>query len=275
MLKLLLPLITWAYIPPTSMILEKTVENAGTGTYVLEQDVRLSRGQEQIQFKETWVIENDKTMRLTITPIDASQKNLFRFQAIYSGGNRWTLSNDRKRVSEKISDELAEKWFFFKKPEALAQALISHKIIPSIPAPQGPKKIKTGLDFKVESEKYVRLSRAQGVVNYNFTDLEQTGFGSLWIEQDQFVIRKLKWPSQAIMSADDYKIYAKNLHLAENQNIQWEQSNAQIHVSSVNLKATNASNSFQLTSLDQSPSFEGFKSDDSKKLAEEFFKRFR
>jgi hypothetical protein len=271
-----LPALTLAYIPPTLTILEKTAENSGSGVYTIEQEVRLSRGSDQVQFKETWIIEDNRTMRLSIAPSDPTQRNQFRFQAIYSGGNRWVLSNEKKRLSEKVSDEFSEKWFFFKKADNFAQALVAHNIIPSLPPAQIIKKTKTGLDFSFEPEKFTRLSRAQGVVNYNLTDLERPDSGSLWIEQDQFVIRKLKWPTQAVMQADDYKSYVKNLRLPEKRSIQWSQSEAQIHVVSVNLRPVSTpSNPFQLTQLDQSPSFEGFKSEESKKLVEEFFKRFR
>lgn len=275
MLKFILPFITWAYIPPTTTILEKTAENAGTGTYVIEQEVRLVRANEQVLFKEIWSVESDKTMRLQVIP-EASQRNAFRYQAIYSGGNRWTLNFDKKRQSQKLPEEFAEKWFFFKGKESLAQALLNHKILSSLPSPQSPKKTKTGLDYKVEPEKGVRLSRAQGVVSYGFGDLDQATSPALWIEQDQFVLRKLKWSTQATMVTDNIKSYVKNLRLPENQVIQWDQSRAEIHVLNVTLKPAAAiKKDFQLTSLDQIQSFEGFKSEESQRLTEEFFARFR
>ena len=72
----------WAYIPPTRIILSRVSENAGNGTYIIEQEVQMSVGIEPIYLKETWVVENERTLRLTVQGTK-DLKDLIRLQYLY------------------------------------------------------------------------------------------------------------------------------------------------------------------------------------------------
>ena len=79
--------VAFASIPPTRMILQRTVENAGTGAYVVEQEVQIPNGAEPLLLKETWTIESDRSMKVTVVPL-RDPKDAIKLQIADSGGQR-------------------------------------------------------------------------------------------------------------------------------------------------------------------------------------------
>jgi hypothetical protein len=135
-------------------------------------------------------------------------------QFLYAGGQRYTVINGAKK-NEKTPDDFLEKYLNFRNPEVFANNLAQLKIIPH----GGYSKrilAKKGEDVKYEPESWVRYSRTGGVVNYAFgtptPEDDKNGNPGLWIEQDQFVIRKIRLPSQVEMTADNYNQFAKGLY---------------------------------------------------------------
>ncbi len=261
---------------PTRTILQKTSENAGASNYVIEQEVQFSNGDDIVQLKEIWLVENDHTMKLTVTGSKELQ-NTFKLQFIYSGGLRWRLIGGATK-NEKISEDFLEKYFNFRSPEGLANALTHHQIIP--PGAYNKKSAaRTSKDFIYEPESWVRLSRTGGVPNYalgNATPENQTeGNPGIWIEQDQFIIRKLRLKSRAEMTADNYKQFAKGLNYPRNQTVRWGNNTVNILLTSLSSRPKMAANIFQPSSLDTALKVEGLDSIPAKEAILEFYSRFR
>src|SRR3989344_5870049 len=93
LLILLAPVFALAYIPPTRMILQRTAENSGSGVYAIEQEVQFNNVQDSLFLKETWLIENDRTMRVTVTGTK-DLKDQIKLQFIYAGGQRWSQNGN-------------------------------------------------------------------------------------------------------------------------------------------------------------------------------------
>jgi hypothetical protein len=199
------PLLASAFILPTRTILQKTSENAGSGIYAVEQDVQFANGDDTIRLRETWLIDSDRTMRVTVTGTKELQ-NTFRLQFLYTGGQRWTVVNNNRK-SEKAPEDFLEKYLNFRSPEIFASTLSHMKILPTGAYNKKPLG-KSGNDYKYEPESWVRYSRTGGVPNYAFgtptPEDDKSNNPGLWIEQDQFVVRKIRLPSQVEMTADSY-----------------------------------------------------------------------
>ena len=135
----------WAYIPPSRMILGRVSENAGSGIYSIEQEVQIPLGAEPIYLKETWLIENERNLRLTVTGTK-DLKDLVHLQFIYVGGQKWQLKNGKKE-SSKISEDFVEKYFHFRNAENLIASLQSLKILP-VPLTARKAVFKKGEEFK-------------------------------------------------------------------------------------------------------------------------------
>ena len=266
----------WAYIPPTRMILSRVAENAGSGTYTIEQEVQMSAGIEPIYLKETWVIENERTLRLTVTGTK-DLKDLVRLQYLYVGGQKWQLKNGKKE-SSKISEDFLEKYFHFRSSENLISSLQNLKILPQ---PLNIKKsvAKKGEEFKYEPESFVRLTRAEGGLSYAFgspTPLEQKELNpGLWIEQDQFIIRKLRLPSLTEVTAENYAPFVRGLNFPKLRTIQWNQNTVTIRLLSVVGKNPGGNQIFQPNTLDIPYTIKALPNVSAQTLIEEFYTRFR
>lgn len=269
-------LAAWAYVPPTRMILSRVSENAGTGTYTIEQEVQMSVGIEPIYLKETWVVENERNMRLTVTGTK-DLKDLVRLQYIYVGGQKWQYKNGKKE-SEKIPDDFIERYFHFRNSENLIASLQTLKVLPN---PLSRKKTisKKGEEFKYEQEPFVRLSRAEGGISYAFgtpTPVDQKELlPGLWVEQDQFTVRKIRFPSQAEVTAENYAPFARGLNFPKLRTLQWNQNTVTIRLLNVSAKGSAGSQAFQPSTLDVPYTMRSLPNASAQTLIEEFYSRFR
>ncbi len=265
----------FAYIPPTSMILQRTAENSGSGVYTIEQEVQFNNIQDSLFLKETWVIENDHTMRVTVTGTK-DLKDQIKMQFVYSGGQRWSLNGARE--SRRISDDFLEKYFNFRTIDQLAGALMNLKVIPTNALAKKPLP-KNLENLKYEPEDFVRLSRAGGVPNYAFgtaSALDGAGNPGFWIEQDQFLIRKFRLPSQVEVTADNYNQYARGLNYPKVRTIRWGQNTVSIRLIGVTAhRGKTPASTFQPSSLDTMTKLDGLNNQPAKEAVIDFYSRFR
>lgn len=278
MIHLLFSLFAFAFIPPSSMILKRTVENSGSATYAIEQEVQMSLDGESFTWREHWLVENERTLRLTVYPVKDQNNNTWSFQAVYVSGQRWILNPARRTDSQKISEEFLERWFHFRNPENMVQHMIYHKMMSAAEVKKMAVPAKPGAEIKYEPESFLRLSRSQGVVNYAFGDISESATSprpGLWIEQDQFLVRKVRLLSLVEISAEDYAPYAKGLSFPKVRNIKWSGPAIQIKTLSVVAKSNTPANQFQASSLNQPTQFDGVQNSNLKNALEEFYSRLR
>lgn len=266
---------TYAYIMPTRVILQKTVENSGSGTYAIEQEVQFSNGSENVVIKENWLIENDRTMRVTISGTKNLQSQL-RMQFTYNNGQRYELHGS-SRQSRKISEDFLEKYLNFRSAEQFANSLIHLKLVPSNVMARKSNE-KSGSDFKYTPESFVRYSRTGGSTAYAFGEPtpaeKEVSNPGIWIEQDQFLVRKVKLPSQVELTADNYSQFAKGLSYPRERTIRWGNNTATIRLISVSARNSNAA-LFQPASMDIAVKLDGLNGLQSKDAILEFYSRFR
>lgn len=270
------PLFATAYILPTRTILQKTVENAGSGIYAIEQEVQFSNGEEILAVKETWLIDSDRTMRLTVTG-GKDLHNSFKLQFLYNGGQRWSMTNNNRK-SETVPVDFLERFLNFRSSENFANVLTQFKIIPAS-AYQKKTVSKVNGEYKHDPESWVRFSRTGGAVNYAFgtpTPVDQeVSQPGIWIEQDQFVVRKIRLPTQGEMSANDYNQFAKGLSYPRSRIIRWGNNIVTIRLISASARPQTAVSLFQPSSLDSNLKWDGIRDLPAKDVITEFYSRFR
>ncbi len=275
-LSIVISQLAWAYIPPSRMILGRVSENAGSGIYSIEQEVQIPLGAEPIYLKETWLIENERNLRLTVNGTK-DLKDLIHLQFIYVGGQKWQLKNGRKE-STKISEDFVEKYFHFRNAENLIGSLQSLKILP-VTLTTRKAAVKKGEEFKYEPESFVRLTRTEGSVSYAFgqpSAVEQKELNpGFWVEQDQFIIRKIRFPSQAEVTAENYTPFARGLNLPKLRTIQWNQNTVTIRLLNVSGKVAKSGQLFQPNTLDVPYTIKPLPDASAQTLIEEFYSRFR
>lgn len=261
---------TFAALPPARMIFQRTVDHSGSGTYVIEQEVQLPNGPEPLSLKETWVINDDRTMRVTVSAL-REPKDSVRLQILYAEGQRWILKGGQKS-SGAIPADLTERPFHLRTLESAGTYFTNLKILPPRALDKKPL-ARRSEDIKRESEDFVRLARIGGVVAWAFgtpTPPQGAAMPGLWIEQDQFVIRKIRFSSEAEVAADLFTSYTRGLQFPKLRTLSWGGNTVSLRVLSVSGKGPTLS----LSSLDTPWRIQGLEPA-TQSVVEEFYTRFR
>lgn len=245
-----------AYVPNTRMILQRTVENSGSGAYQIEKEIKFSNP-EIPTLRETWQLENERTIRLTVTPVGVRPAP--KLTILIAGGQKHVLNAGHKE-STRIPVENAERMFHFRGTDNFVQYLNNIEVLNSTAG---------NLDL-------ARLNRSQGVVNYGLGRPTEAGSDStvpyIWIEQDRFVIRKVRFESKAEVMADQFQSYAKGLNYPDLVTVSWNDQKVRMTTLSVSLKKFTPQ-TFQSAQLEDSKDFNAAFAKWS--VVSEFYKRFR
>lgn len=258
--------VSFAYIPKGQLILQKMTDNAGSGVYQVDQEVQFPNGNETLVLKETWLVDNENNMKVIVTGAK-ELKDLVAFAVTFQGGNRVVGGSPKK-----LGDDFIERYFHSRNAEALAQHMIQMKM--ASPQLLVKKPIRTLKDADNQPENFVRLSRVGGVFAYAFgvPSLPEQSAPGMWVEQDQFVLRKIRLPSQAEVSADRYTSYSRGLSFPKTRVVRWDNNQVTIQTISVTAKGREAWASFGLKAPAK---MDGLANQPAASLVEDFYKRFR
>jgi hypothetical protein len=255
-----------AAIPKTSMILQRTSENAGSGIYQIDQEVHFPNGPDTLVLKETWMIENENNMKLLVTGAKELKDQVsFYIQVI--NGNRIQGSSNKR-----ITEDFIERYFHLRNTESFAQVLIQMKLVP--PHVLAKKPLRNLKEFDPQPENFIRLSRTGGTIAYaigtpSADNQELPGF---WIEQDQFVLRKFRLPTGVEVAADKYSAYARGLMYPRTQSVRWGANQVTVQTISVSSRTKEAWAQFGQKAVNK---VEALNALPAAALVEEFYKRFR
>ncbi|MDE0151570.1 MAG: hypothetical protein OXK80_03595 [Bdellovibrionales bacterium] len=166
---------TTAYIPTTEMILSRLDRNQGTKNYKISQNILFldrSRLDDTFQLKETWW----KYANRVYLQVRSTEHPQLKLNFIYKKFYKTWMSGKAKKSKKQNYIES----YFFRKNMRPAW---------------------------LNSIEKVKLGRALGMVNYVFRKKEQ----AVWIEQDNFVVRKIAMGNTAVLTAENYQIYTGGL----------------------------------------------------------------
>lgn len=247
-----------AAIPHPKTILERTAKHQGSGVYLIEQEVQFPNGQNLLVFRESWVVSGYQQMHLTVRGTQ-ELKDSIQAQVMYN----------QARLSK---DDFWEKLFHMRKGDSLAQQLLKMKVLD--PTALIKKPIRNLKDWTPESPKGVRLSRVGGVIAYAFgtpaLDSEKNTPG-FWIEQDQFVIRKVRTATGVEVLADKYSQNSRGFWFPQTRTVRWDGKEVQIQTISVTAKPRDYFKTIQ--KLDKR--WQGMDHLPAKEIVDSFYSRFR
>ncbi len=226
-----------AYVPKAKTIIEKTARNHGKGFYSLQLEVSFRNEQGTQTITENWLVENGESMFLE------ARGPGFSYQSVYRGKQKFFMDESGAEKSVRLAPEFFEDIFHFRGTEGLGSELVNLSIIPQRVLNKDTK-VRSLKDVKYERESFVRLARTAGVINYALgkaTPAESTALlPGVWIEQDRFNIRRIRFPSQVELTADDYNEYGRNLYYPKTRTVSWGQKSVSIRT--IKVSAVNPSN---------------------------------
>ncbi len=263
------PIAVKAYIPPLTFIGARVAKSHGRAIYSVEQEVSITAGTDTVIVLERWIIDDGASMQLSIKGAPG------RGVMVYQKGQRTWKDPEGPQRSEQNSTQFIEPFFHvrsysgFIDQMAFAQIASKTQLIPQ-------RKPQKGKEFAYVPEPYVRLGRTGGAIAYAIGQPSPVnapqGFPGLWIEQDRFHIRKIRFPSGAEVTADDYAEFSYDLAFPRQRTISWEGKTARIQLLRIAALPKNTSIWQALAAKDSS-----FQLADSPMRAtvQEFYKRFR
>lgn len=273
-----------ADIPDYHMIMSRTAETHGRGLYIIEQDVVFRGDPDPLVVHETWWITNENTMRVTFEG-RGNLKGLVQGSIVYDGNQKHWRDESGALKSARVSEDWFEPFFHFRFSKNIKPRLVALKIAPAESLRERKAEITPATkdsppEFKYPAQKFMRLARSGGTINYAVGSptppSDTSALPGIWIEQDQFVVRKLRLPSQVLITAEEYTRHPENLWLPRTRNLSWGPNSLQIHTSSVRSmpKQSKAFESLKVSSLDPKAANVNVRWPEPE-LIREFYSRFR
>jgi len=266
-----------AYVPSSRTIVGRVVRNDGKGIYAIEQDVNFRTVGEGVTLRERWVVENGETMRLTVVTPSANAPQPVRIDFLYKDGRRMAPDFKGSVKTTGLPHEAIEPLFHARSSKGFFDAMSRAGLVPKeFPVAKAPFNINAKTQPPPTPEPWVRLGRTAGVVAYVFgepTPADSTkALPGVWIEQDAFLLRKLRFPSEAEVTADRHSMQA-GLHFPRTRVVTWGQNTAEIRVVSVKpLTASQAASYLNPASFQNDVKSARLPIDEQVK---EFYSRFR
>lgn len=218
----------YAYIPSADFIFTKVVKNAGSGVYQVKQEVSFPTATRNITVTETWWIANDDLMFLK------AEGPLFTQYFLYKNGKKFSFNPNGGLQSSGYPADFHENLFFKRSSQGLKDSLIIRKIMPAITLKKRPiiKTAKDTKDLAQINEPYLKLARLGGSVNFVVGyAAQEEGAAGIWIDQDQFTIKKIKLASKSEMTAEGFAELSRSLVYPKSQKITWDNQYVQIELS--------------------------------------------
>ncbi len=247
-----------AFVPKLSTVLGKMVSTTGgTKGFILKRTVTLK--DENVVANETWYIGHADLMKVDVEGVNADG-TAWKFEIMYKGGKRMTSSVEGQTQSFPLSPEFFEPLLHYRSSRALQSRLQAMQLIPS-----------NSSDGATAG--YMNLDRYKGAVAYVLGAQDSKNTlqpPRLWVEQDSFLIRKLRMGSQIEVEFDAFKDFEEGkVKQAELQTLFWKSSTVTIQNTStqyVDQKKLEASLKMQKESKALLPQNANLK---------EFYSRFR
>ena len=248
----LLGSLSYGYILPLDIVLNKSVMNSGNQIFTVEQDVIFSFDAEDFVIRETWLIEGDKNLKLTAVGT-GPLKDLFRLVTIYNSKSKTTLFGKNKQTVL-TSTDFFERYISIRSVDSFKNYLSLLSVAPS-----------------------VRLSRASGTTAFAIGEPSTSDLGQphFWIDQNTFQVRKIHFLSESEARFEDYNLYGKTINYPKIKKVSWGQQNVTIKVRQVSLKTNATLASFYPQKLDQPSEITLSSKGNVGLVIQDFYKRFR
>jgi|GEM_PF-1375177 hypothetical protein len=191
-----------AYLLGYDTIMSRTAKNHGRGGYQIQQVVQWKNG-EGVPFEilETWDVLSESKMRLSLQGL-GRLKGHVNGQFLYDGNRRLFRNENGQTVAQKLPATFSPVFFHFRNSKRMRERLVALKM-----APRKSLEDRAPLNANSEAptatpQDFLSLQRVGGVITYGIGDQGQP---SLFIEQDQFVVTQINFPSGPSVVATGYK----------------------------------------------------------------------
>lgn len=222
-----------AYTPKLITILNKMAVNNGT-TQGLIIKRKLELKDENISWQEVWTVAHADLMKVEVSGTNPDQST-WDVEILYKDGKRTTTTLEGTPKSYPLSSEFFEPLLHFRSSRALASKLITMQVLPTWASAQLSERDSTS----AKQQDFITLDRLKGAIVYamganNSKNTQQPP--RLWVEQDSFLVRKLRMGSQIEIEFENYKNYdSDKIKQPSLQTVFWKNATILIENTSVDV----------------------------------------
>lgn len=240
-----------AYVPTLDFILTKSAETTGRQIISIDQDVTFKLGTEEATIQETWLVEGDKNLKLSAVGKGLFKSNI-NLHYLYNNKNKTSVVGKNKSTTA-LTTDFFEKLFFIRSTESFKAHL---------------------KELSITNQ--VRLSRADGRVTFAIGEPSGTKVNpQIWIDQDEFVIRKIRLPSEVEIDLTNITSVSNDLMIAKSQTIQWAGLTVEVRIKNISSKTGATLNQFYPQNFDQASEMNFTNKTPITEAIDQFYKRFR
>lgn len=220
-----------AYIPSADFIINKAVKNAGSGIYQLRKEIVFANQARPVTVTEHWWIQNDDLMFLK------AESPAFTQYFLYKDGKRYTFNSQNSMQATGLAEDFYMPLFFQRNSQGFKETLIRKKLAPVQTFKKRPvvRNAKEAHVIGQLQEPYLKLSRVKNTSSYllGFASESEDRAG-IWLEQNQFTIKKIKFEDSAELSVDQHAELSKGLTTPKTYVVIWGGQTAQVELSQGN-----------------------------------------
>lgn len=191
-------------------IMSRTSDNHGKGAYQVEQSIEWSVDGSPMEILETWIVLGESKMHLKVQG-EGRLNKLVQGEVLYSSQKKMTKNASGQTASYSLPRSFSPVFFHYRASAWMRERMVSLKMAP----PQSlqnrpPLKLVDKPPYKAQD--FISLQRVGGALAYG---IGFPGDPLLFIEQDQFVVLKIKFDETRSVVAENYKKFAANFYYPE------------------------------------------------------------
>jgi len=241
---------SYGFVIPLQTAMKKSVALTGNQIFSVDQDVIFKSETEDVVIKENWLIEGDKNLILTATG-QGAMKDSFKAVIVYNSKNKTSIIG-KNRVTEVVNSDFFERYLSIRSVASFANYLNDLGIA-----------------------KAIRLSRVGGAPGLAIGEPSTNVLKpQIWLDQETFQIRKIRFPSETEITFDDYAQYDK-IWYPRLKTVNWGHQSATIRVRQVSTKVKANLTNFYPQKLDQPTEINLANKGQIGLTIQEFYTRFR
>ena len=267
------PRVAVASVPEYGFIAARAADQHGKGAYLIEQDVTFRKDTLAFTVHETWLVANENKMRVTLEG-RGSLKGLVQGTVVFDGTQKFFVdgSNQAPRA-QRLGEDWLEPLFYFRTGKSLRTHLVNLKVT-SIETLRDRPALGVEGPLNYEAPGFIHFARVGGTIAWAIGIPANTSAKpAVWIEQDQFLIRKLRTPNQTVLKADDYAKYDEGLWLPRQRSYKFGGYGIEVQTTQVKSLGTVKGEDARFSSRSLGAS-QALKLPDTEGL-KEFYSRFR
>lgn len=208
---------SFGHILEYDTIMTRVAANHGRGTYKIQRSLKWTEAGSPMELLENWTIGENGAMKVQLQGV-GRLKDLVGGEILYTSERKSFFNEGRTQsVTAALPSHFVESLYTLRSSKVLRSLLVKMGLAPKDSLNNRPP-LSSGNVIKYTPRDFVSLSRVNGVISYAIGNPKHPTF---FVEQDQFVITKVAFPSGPTVTSTNYQSYSKDMYFPKSVTYSW------------------------------------------------------